>query len=780
MTVYNANNNVTLLLGASDPENDPMTIRRINGAVISSWPHTVTLPVGTASVTQSGVVTYDDGGDTSGHPTGGATQDNGSFNFTIWDGQDESPIYLAQVDLSGTSSPVGAGVTAVGWRVSNDAGTAGDLFVSPSGSASGPGTVGSPYQTVNQAVAALGSGGGVIRVRAGTYREKINLTGRDGTSSTPLEIRGYGTEKPTITGADILTGLAQCSSADASVLGSLGVNGSPVYKVTINKSNFAWGDTGGLSAAAGANLHENGQPMPIATDRADMSDTFFQNEPTRYHSADAMKNNGSTVTSRGSGFNQIQDASVVANYTSAQLANAFVRVHAAPNVVTSRGVSSASGDTLTMVSQASFEATTNYWALANILPNLQPGTWGFVDHGSTVTLYVRPNNAANIASGIEYSTRNHAIYANCSHLKITDMRLVQGGGLLNTDAYSIGMNTSGAAVRRSNHTYDNLYIGGIDGTSSTDRPGGIQAYRVDGHVIRNVTFENIANGFGVNMGDLTDQRSYYIHAYRVGLAPLRQQGVRNQIIGYALYDYCGRGSHSNLGNWYSGCHNNWLHGLKARNCVGYWTEQTNGKTWVTTSQVTANAAHPDNRAMNQDGDGTGANASGPLDNWRSNNWILPDKNQPVDGACMSLGKGSNKRFHIQNNVINGGGIQNAAARLSETHNIYTDLEWNQTSGSALYPPTLNASNVVLVAHQSDAAGNAAAYANVSAGDFTPVANQFFTKTGTSLAALEADLKGVFSAAEVDALLPFDLLGKAWPNMAAPTCHCYTDANDFSV
>ena len=53
MTRYSENSALTLLSGASDAQNDPITLRRINGAVISVWPHVLALPQGTARITQT-------------------------------------------------------------------------------------------------------------------------------------------------------------------------------------------------------------------------------------------------------------------------------------------------------------------------------------------------------------------------------------------------------------------------------------------------------------------------------------------------------------------------------------------------------------------------------------------------------------------------------------------------------------------------------------------------------------------------------------------------------
>ena len=100
MTTYSEKSFTSLTTGASDSDGDTITVRRINGAVPSSWPYTVTLLQGIAEIDEDGVVVFDDGGDTSGHPLSGFLS-NGSFTFTLWDGLDESPTYTATVGLEG-------------------------------------------------------------------------------------------------------------------------------------------------------------------------------------------------------------------------------------------------------------------------------------------------------------------------------------------------------------------------------------------------------------------------------------------------------------------------------------------------------------------------------------------------------------------------------------------------------------------------------------------------------------------------------------------------------
>lgn len=107
MTSYTEKNSFTLISGANDPEGDPITVRRINGIVPPSWPHVVSLGVGSVSISQNGIVTYDDGGSVAGHPADGQALNNGSFTFTLWDGSLESVALTATIELEGITPVVG-------------------------------------------------------------------------------------------------------------------------------------------------------------------------------------------------------------------------------------------------------------------------------------------------------------------------------------------------------------------------------------------------------------------------------------------------------------------------------------------------------------------------------------------------------------------------------------------------------------------------------------------------------------------------------------------------
>jgi len=88
-----------LLDGAVDPENDAIALRRINGTVVTTWPHYVNFNVGRAEVSQNGPVIFDDLGNSAALPDNGERQPTGSFTFTLWDGDIESQVYSCNITL---------------------------------------------------------------------------------------------------------------------------------------------------------------------------------------------------------------------------------------------------------------------------------------------------------------------------------------------------------------------------------------------------------------------------------------------------------------------------------------------------------------------------------------------------------------------------------------------------------------------------------------------------------------------------------------------------------
>jgi len=108
VTTFSEKTLTNLLDGSLDVDGDDISVYRINGAIPPSFPHSVDLPQGSALISQDGSVVFDDeinDPTSAGLPTPLA---NGSFNFTLWDGEDESAVYTASVALEGVGEPITA------------------------------------------------------------------------------------------------------------------------------------------------------------------------------------------------------------------------------------------------------------------------------------------------------------------------------------------------------------------------------------------------------------------------------------------------------------------------------------------------------------------------------------------------------------------------------------------------------------------------------------------------------------------------------------------------
>lgn len=308
-----------------------------------------------------------------------------------------------------------------GWDPRADFGTAGDLFVAPFGSDSNAGTsMAAPMRTIRAAVSTAKAAGGThtIKVRAGTYRERIDLP-------SDIILEGYGTEKPRITASEPLTNWVRCDDTDTvlSATHAIPDNGpgdrSPVFKTTVPYAALEYFHYGGVEHTdaidkphLAINLHEAGKRVFISKDQADMSSLFAHRHDEAFHIADLM-----TEGSDGN-IEQITDADVIspARYTDAQLLAAGCFVYGTPNVSTYADItgSDVANNTITVDSSIArqSDSTASSWkyALFNIPAGLVRGSFAVLSDGVTLTVYLYPYDEANIEAGlIEYSPRDNIL-----------------------------------------------------------------------------------------------------------------------------------------------------------------------------------------------------------------------------------------------------------------------------------------------------------------------------------------------------------------------------------
>jgi hypothetical protein len=78
------------------------------------------------------------------------------------------------------------------------------FYVATNGSDSNAGSLARPFKTIQKA-ANLAQPGDTVFVRGGTYRETVRPS-RSGTGSSPIAFKAYGSEKVTVSGADVVSG----------------------------------------------------------------------------------------------------------------------------------------------------------------------------------------------------------------------------------------------------------------------------------------------------------------------------------------------------------------------------------------------------------------------------------------------------------------------------------------------------------------------------------------------------------------------------------------------
>lgn len=96
--------------------------------------------------------------------------------------------------------------------------------------------------------------------------------------------------------------------------------------------------------------------------------------------------------------------------------------------------------------QSTTDADKWRYSLANILPAMKAGQWGFSTSGDAVTVYAWPSDASNMQDRIEYSARTFCINIDADMpgavtLEALDVRQAGGDGS-NTEGTCIGTRTS--------------------------------------------------------------------------------------------------------------------------------------------------------------------------------------------------------------------------------------------------------------------------------------------------------------------------------------------------
>ncbi|MBK9080303.1 MAG: hypothetical protein IPL91_14980 [Hyphomicrobium sp.] len=297
-------------------------------------------------------------------------------------------------------SGVGVQPILIGRQSGVDYGTTGDWFVDQSRPTSGDGlSLATAFKTITEAVTAA-SRGQRIKVATGTYRETATLTGKGGASpASPLRIEPYGTAEPIITGGEPLAGWALCSAGDAA---DVGPNWGSIYKVTVATSSFVGSnpraafpcEAGALSCrACGAS------PIPPVRNSRRRPKTGTRRHRCRSPGRTRPRRSVSHAFRRA--------------YTQAQIERCDIWFRGQANFCYRSPITSFNPATgvITPTRQDRLYELEDRFALMNLLPEMRPGEWGWKDAGGgNTTLYIWPNNAANVAAGVEYTARGRGVF----------------------------------------------------------------------------------------------------------------------------------------------------------------------------------------------------------------------------------------------------------------------------------------------------------------------------------------------------------------------------------
>lgn len=537
---------------------------------------------------------------------------------------------------SAAAAVSGGGSFYHGWSPTIDLGTDGDYFVAPGGSDAGPGTFAEPFATIQKAIdtAKVAGGQKTIRVRAGTYREAVSLEGWSGAPGARNRLLAYGSERPVISGADILTGWVQCSAADADVLGAtLGVAASPVWKVTIPRASIA------AASLRHAYIVEAGQMLPIVYDRSadgawPLSVAYV--DPWWTATAFGTDVNGDIVS--------ITHAGVIDAYTPAQLTRMWAAYLYNPHLARISPITGASGATVDFAATAGDDPDPGgfRYQLLNALPNMKQGQWGVVDNGdATVTFYLYPNNTANLAGDVEVFARNSPLNAYASHSEIAGFSLVNASGEMMVIVPTGGLSR-----------LDDIAMSHIKIENGSAGVGGALTYvqSSDNVHLEHFTLRNLL-GDGLSTNDVYWQtppqigvglRVLYWDMEKIEHTPLQVWIQRDALIAYSRIKDCGWGIHSNIFDAFISCDRVTFWGLDIDNGGRYADFQMATRNVIGMSRWVGGggAAHRDINSV-----GNGTELYHPSDNWWINN-LAPTKYFEI-GQVSPLGEHT---YHVHNNI----------------------------------------------------------------------------------------------------------------------------------
>lgn len=438
-----------------------------------------------------------------------------------------------------------------------------------SAATNGIGTIGSPWNNPTSAQAGIVPGDTVMT--SGVFQGVWTFDRAKGGVSPGAKTKWLGTlASPfVVSGGDAITGWAQCAP---SRLADVGVNYAQIWEKTITKSTLLNSDP------FSANICENNLQLPLCVERALTEDKFFLTRPHYYHTA-------SSVTLAVANITGFRLPAVTDLFTKTQIDRARAYFVTLPNLPATSAVTfDATTKVISLVTPAPYgnSAFKDNFALANLLPAMKRGEWGFIDNGTTVTLFLWPQNVLSLAGAIQFSARSNAMDLNgISNVEVAFFKARQCAGRLGAHGNLVSSGGSDVYLHNFEST-DTLDFGGMFGAiymSDVDNleMGYFDVRRSQG------TFGIYCQGSGANTGQANNtpetinlMSGGYIHHYTVAYASSaahRLFTVGNHINAFGIFWECSKQSHGNKMNAYQSSYNHLWWGIDAEQTDGFFTMQ---------------------------------------------------------------------------------------------------------------------------------------------------------------------------------------------------------------
>lgn len=616
-----------------------------------------------------------------------------------------------------------------GYLPNIDAGTAGDIYIAPNGNDANLGTIGSPKLTID--AAAIANPGKVIRVRGGTYRQKLSLpAAASGTAGARTQIRRYGTEQVIVSGREVLSGLTTCSAGDAAVVGAVW-NAAGMYKVTVADSVVASTDPASFTPV------EAGRMMALAAELIDSPrapiEPFAMDD---WQTWQIITTGDAVASASGQPILGYKNPTITDKYTQAELQAMTVSFYGQPNL--SYASSVASFDTTKKIlyltnqgQKVENSAYQNVMALRNVPKNIKQGQWAYVRNGDgTTTYYLWLMNAANAASGVEYSARDcNLIFNDCDYVTVEGIifegtassgTVLNAGDLpvlnmLNAKAKAVGLEFYNCWIRQHYRPYQRLmfalHMNLVDNLlvrqCSVTECFGMYGIHPDGNQSPG-SLANMTKGMWIDRCLFENISATSIRIYAQAFGAVTHCVWRTN---------CGIAPHANKIDPKQYSHFVWVHGCDFSGAGGYITWQHASAFHLTCCYDPGNYISGNSRAV-QDQNGAVTNPAGSygvsgLGYWL-NNHFAPDPQDTTRTDEILVGSISNVTFLLDNNILfaAGAGLKSVVTRGSG--NIVTQ-------GTPASGETSEAKNT--------------AYENVVIGDFRPKATSSIrSKAGNNRAA----------------------------------------------